>query len=132
METSSLTVVAVVVTRNPGPSFEDTLASLAAQDIGSLPILVLDDGSLEPVTNRVAQIVPSAFVRRFDRPIGFAAAANESLAMVQGAEYLLFYHDDVALAAGPTRRWSRRRSSRGTPTTACCRSAPTSTGSAQR
>ena len=78
VESMSLAVVAVVVTRNPGSSFEDTLASLAAQDVASLPILVLDDGSAEPVNNRVAQVVPSAFVRRFDAPIGFAAAANES------------------------------------------------------
>lgn len=103
METSPITVVAVVVTRNPGHSFEDTLASLAAQDNATLPILVLDDGSVEPVTARVALVIPSAFVRRFDKPIGFAAAANESLSMVQGAEYLLFCHDDVALAPDAVR-----------------------------
>ena len=103
METSPITVVAVVVTRNPGTSFEDTLASLAAQDLASLPILVLDDGSLEPVTTRVAQVVPSAFVRRFENPLGFATVANESLSMVQGAEFLLFCHDDVALAPDAVR-----------------------------
>lgn len=92
------TVVAVVVTRNPGPWFEDTLASIAAQDYPGISILVLDDGSTEAVTARVAAIVPSAFVRREAVPIGYGAAANLVLTMVQGAAYYLFCHDDVALA----------------------------------
>ena len=92
------TVVAVVVTRNPGPWFEDTLASIAAQDYPGISILVLDDGSDEPVTARVAGVVPSAFVRREATPIGYGAAANLVLTMVQGATYYLFCHDDVALA----------------------------------
>ncbi len=92
------TVVAVVVTRNPGPWFEDTLASVAAQDYPGISILVLDDGSSEAVTARVAGIVPSAFVRREVNPIGYGAAANLVLSMVQGATYYLFCHDDVALA----------------------------------
>ncbi len=92
------TVVAVVVTRNPGPWFEDTLASIAAQDYPGISILVLDDGSVEAVTARVAAIVPSAFVRRETLSIGYAAAANLVLSMVQGATYYLFCHDDVALA----------------------------------
>ena len=98
-----LNVVAVVVTRNPGPWFEDALASLATQDHPNLSILVLDDGSLEPVTARVAAVVPSAFVRRHDNVIGFGAAANQVLEMVQGASYYLFCHDDVALAPDAVR-----------------------------
>ena len=96
-------VVAVIVTRNPGPWFEDALASLATQDHPNLSILVLDDGSVEAVTARVAAVVPSAFVRRHDRAIGFSAAANQVLEMVQGAEYYLFCHDDVALAPDAVR-----------------------------
>ena len=92
------TVVAVVVTRNPGPWFEDTLASIAAQDYPGISILVLDDGSIEAVTTRVAGIVPSAFVRRESTAVGYGAAANLVLSMVQGATYYLFCHDDVALA----------------------------------
>jgi GT2 family glycosyltransferase len=92
------TVVAVVVTRNPGPWFEDTLASIAAQDYPGISILVLDDGSSATVTARVAGIVPSAFVRREATPIGYGAAANLVLSMVQGATFYLFCHDDVALA----------------------------------
>lgn len=98
-----LNVVAVVVTRNPGPWFEDALASLATQDHPNLSILVLDDGSLEPVTARVASVVPSAFVRRHEAVIGFGAAANQVLEMVQGASYYLFCHDDVALAPDAVR-----------------------------
>ena len=100
---SILNVVAVIVTRNPGPWFEDTLASLATQDHPNVSILVLDDGSIEPVTSRVAAVVPSAFVRRHDTPIGSGAAANQVLEMVQGAAYYLFCHDDVALAPDAVR-----------------------------
>ncbi len=92
------TVVAVLVTRNPGPWFEDALASLATQDFSGAQLLVIDDGSSVAVTTRVAGVVPSAFVRREERPIGYAAAANLVLTMVQGATYFLLCHDDVAFA----------------------------------
>ena len=38
-------VVAVVVTRNPGPWLEDTLAALGGQDYDDLTVLVVDCGS---------------------------------------------------------------------------------------
>ncbi len=90
--------VAVLVTRDPGPSFEDALASLAAQDHPAFSILVIDDGSVEPITARVAAIVPSAFVRRQDQPTGYGASANLVRTMVSGAGVFVFCHDDVALA----------------------------------
>lgn len=95
--------VAVLVTRDPAPSFDDALASLAAQDHPEFSILVIDDGSIEPVTERVAAIVPSAFVRRLDSPIGFGAAANLVRSMVAGAGFFIFCHDDVALAPDAVR-----------------------------
>ncbi len=96
-------VVAVVVTRNPGPSLDDTLASLIAQDHESLSILVIDDGSDESVFDRVAAVAPGAYVRRLERSIGYCAAANNVTEMVQGAAYYLFCHDDVALAPDAVR-----------------------------
>jgi GT2 family glycosyltransferase len=92
-------VVAVVVTRDAGPWLEETLAALAAQDYPSLSVLVLDNGSGEDPTPRIAAAMPNAFVRR--RPesspggSGFAAAANEALEAVVGAPFLCFCHDDV-------------------------------------
>ena len=97
METLAPAVVAVVVAHDPGPWFTDTLESLAAQDYPELSVLVLDAASTEPVAARVAGVLPSAFVRRFEENRGFGATANEVRAMVDGADYYLLCHDDVAL-----------------------------------
>jgi GT2 family glycosyltransferase len=91
-------VVAVLVTRNPGEWFEDTLLSLGAQDYPDLTVLVVDCSSDDDPTERVAAVLPRAFVRRVDTGKGgFATAANESLSLVEGAPFLLFCHDDVHL-----------------------------------
>ena len=44
METLAPPVVAVVVAHDPGPWFEETLASLDSQDYAELSVLVLDAG----------------------------------------------------------------------------------------
>jgi GT2 family glycosyltransferase len=90
-------VVAVVVTRNPGPWLEETLAGLAEQDYDDLTVLVVDCGSRDDPTSRVAAILPRAFVRRLGDDTGFPDAANEVLHTVEGATFLLLCHDDVAL-----------------------------------
>jgi GT2 family glycosyltransferase len=90
-------VVAVVVTRNPGPWLDDTLAGLASQDYDDLTVLVVDCGSHDDPTPRVAAVLPRAFVRRLDERAGFAAAANEALHVVEGATFLMLCHDDVVL-----------------------------------
>lgn len=102
-DAAAATVVAVVVTRNPDVALDDTLASLATQDHTSLSILVIDDGSDTAVFDRVAAVAPGAYVRRFDQPVGYGAAANVVGEMVQGAAYFLFCHDDVALAPDAVR-----------------------------
>jgi len=90
-------VVAVVVTRDPGPWFEETLSSLAAQRYGELSVLILVTGGDEDPTGRVREVLPEAFVRRLPDGLGFGAAANEILGMVEGASYFLLCHDDCAL-----------------------------------
>ncbi|HVB93352.1 MAG TPA: glycosyltransferase family 2 protein [Acidimicrobiales bacterium] len=97
METLAPPVVAVVVAHDPGPWFEETLASLAAQDYAELAVLVLDSGSTEDLTVRVAAVLPTAFVRRFEENRGFGSTVNEVRSMVDGADYFLLCHDDVAL-----------------------------------
>jgi len=96
METIAPPVVAVIVTRDPGEWFEDTLRAFGAQDYPELSILVLDAASTVDPTPRVAAVLPQAFVRRLPTNRGFAATANEALAMVEGASLLLLCHDDVA------------------------------------
>ncbi len=97
MEAVAPPVVAVVVTHDPGPWFEETLASLASQDYEELAVLVLDGASHEDLTARVAATLPTAYVRRFESNRGFGATVNEARSMVEGAAYFLFCHDDVAL-----------------------------------
>ncbi|HEX5586276.1 MAG TPA: glycosyltransferase family 2 protein, partial [Acidimicrobiia bacterium] len=87
----------MVVTRNPGPWLEDTLMGLAAQDYPDLTVLVVDCGSDEDPTARIAADLPGAFVRRLAGGCGFAVAANEALGSVEGATFLLMCHDDVVL-----------------------------------
>ncbi len=89
-------VVAVIVTRDPGPWFEEALCSFGAQDYPELSVLVLDAASAEDPTERVAAALPSAFVRRLEANRGFGASADEVRSMVDGAAYFLFCHDDVA------------------------------------
>jgi GT2 family glycosyltransferase len=90
-------VVAVVVTCDPGSWFEQVLASLAAQDYPNLSVLVVDAGSVGDPTERVAGVLPGAYVRRMNVRAGFGTAANEVLSLVEGASHLLICHDDVAL-----------------------------------
>ncbi len=92
-------VVAVMVTSNPGPFLEESLASLEGQDYPALTILVVDAGSRADVSARVAAAAPSAFVRRLDGRPGFPTAVNEVLAAADRATFLLVCHDDVVLDA---------------------------------
>jgi GT2 family glycosyltransferase len=89
-------VVAVLVTRDPGPWFEETLAALAAQDYEELSVLVMVSGGAEDPTDRVARMLPDAFVRRLGDDRGYGAATNEALGMVEGAAFFLLCHDDCA------------------------------------
>jgi GT2 family glycosyltransferase len=91
-------VVAVIVTCDPGPWFEEVLESVAAQDYPNLSVLVVDAGSATDPTPVVARVLPNAFVRKLGHRAGFGIAANEVLSTVEGASHYLFCHDDVALA----------------------------------
>ncbi len=98
MESLAPPVVAVIVAHDPGRWFEETLASFRAQSYEELSILVLDAASTGDLTERVAEVLPNAYVRRFGQNRGFGASANEVTSMVGGAAYYLICHDDVALA----------------------------------
>lgn len=89
-------VVAVVVAHDPGPWFEESLAALVAQDYPNLSVLVVDSASANDVTPRVAAVAPRAHVVRTAENLGFAAAVNRALGMVEGATHALVCHDDAA------------------------------------
>jgi GT2 family glycosyltransferase len=96
-------VVAVVVTHDPGPWFEETLRSLADQTYPELSVLVVDAGSADDPTDRIAEVLPDAHVHRTERQVGFGAAANEVQSLVEGAAFYAFCHDDVVLEADSIR-----------------------------
>ena len=99
MEDLAPPVVAVIVTSDPGPWLEETLQSFATQDYPELSVLVLDAGSVEDPTPRVAAVLPNAFVRRLADNRGFAASVDAVIGMVKGASHLLLCHDDIVLEA---------------------------------
>ncbi len=90
-------VIAVVVARDPGSWFEDTLRSLARQEYSELSVVVVDNGSADRLDDRVRVTLPDARVIRRESDHGFSAAANEARAFADDAPFLLFCHDDVVL-----------------------------------
>lgn len=101
-------VVAVMVVRDPGPSFEEALAALGDQDYPNLMVLVVDGGSGaemggDDVPTRIASVLPGAYLRTVPRSAGFAAAANEALEAIEGATFLLFCSDRVVAEPGALR-----------------------------
>jgi GT2 family glycosyltransferase len=91
-------VVAVVVVHEPGPWFDETLASLAAQDYPNLRFLFLDTGTDGDATSeRIQARIPYAFVRHIGSNPGFGVTVNEVLHLVEGDGGLfLVCHDDIA------------------------------------
>ncbi|CAN5599407.1 glycosyltransferase [soil metagenome] len=90
-------VVVVMVTHDPGPWFEETLETLAAQTYPDLSLLVIDTGSAQDQTERIHAIVPAAHVHQLDHDPGYGAAANLVSELVEGAAFYAFCHDDIAL-----------------------------------
>jgi len=90
-------VVVVMVAHDPGPWFEDALASGAAQDDPNAALLVIDCASVVDLEVRIASAAPDAHLKRLDENVGFGPAANEVLGAVEGAAFYLFCHDDVRL-----------------------------------
>ncbi len=100
-------VVAVVVVHRPGAWFDETLEAFALQDYPNLRMLflVVDDTIHETdadpdhqdVDARIQQRLPGSFVRSIGTNVGFGAAANEVLRLVEGDNgFFLICHDDVA------------------------------------
>lgn len=96
-------VVAVVVASNPGPWFDESLTALGNLNYPNLAVLVIDAASDENQLQRVAQSLPDAYVRRLKENPGYSAATNRSLRIINGADYLVLCHDDVAPDPGALR-----------------------------
>ena len=86
-------VVAVVVAEGDVPHLEACLGALAASDYPDLTVLVIAETEAD-LAPRVASVIPTAFVRSVEVR-GFAVGANDAIATVAGAPFLLFCHADV-------------------------------------
>ena len=71
-------VVAVVVTHEPGPWFDEVLRALATQDYPDLTVLVIDAGSEVDPTDRVGAACPAGFVRALTSKRGFRKGSHKS------------------------------------------------------
>ncbi len=103
MDSLAPSVVAVVASREPGPWFEQTLASLAAQDYEQLSILVLAGGQEDAVRASVAAHAPGAYVRMVEDYRGYGPTSNLAIEMVDGATFFLLCHDDCSIAPDAVR-----------------------------
>ncbi len=97
-------VVLVMVTHNADAWLDEALESLVDQTYANLSVLVIDAASDIDPTPRIARILPGAFVRRLEHNVGFGPTLNEVLELVEGASFLCFCHDDVALDPTAVRR----------------------------
>lgn len=96
METQAPAVMALVVTRDPGPWFEEALRCLANQDYPNLSIVVVDAASQVDPGDRVEAVLPDAEIWSLATNAGFGPSANLALQMVDRATHLVLCHDDVA------------------------------------
>lgn len=91
----------VVPTYNRPRELEQCLANLAALDDGPWPIVVVDDGSAEPLEHICAPHDNVTLVRQENA--GPAAARNRGAAEAEGHDLLLFIDDDCQ----PHSDWAR-------------------------
>ena len=96
-------VLAVVISHDPGEWFDETIESLATQDYARLDVLVIDTSGDPNLRRRVHAAIPSASILDATDTEGFSAAADAVLDADVDPAFLLFCHDDVALAADAVR-----------------------------
>jgi len=96
-------VVAVLVTTDPGPSFEAVAASIVNQDYPALTLLVVDAGSEFDLSSRVGLVAPAAITRRLSNATGIADAVNEALGAVEGASFYFLIDDETIFAPSALR-----------------------------
>lgn len=101
-------VVAVIVVHQPGDLFDETLASLAAQDYPNLTCVFLvaepDPADATDIGERIRGVLPAAYVQDLGANPGFGPAANHVVDLIEGDQgFFCFGHDDIALEPGAIR-----------------------------
>jgi glycosyltransferase involved in cell wall biosynthesis len=91
-------VSVVVPTRDGGELFGTTLASVIAQTMDDLELIVVDDGSTDVETARVIDAVRTdrrVRVVQHDRSMGEARSRNEAMEIAHGRYVAFLDHDDL-------------------------------------
>ena len=104
-DSSTPSVLAIVVTHNGREWLRDCLVGLNTQTYPLLDVLVVDDASLDSKVQPVLRRVAKRHLKRrrwgylrTPRPLGYGGAINWALSRVRtDADLLLFIHDDAAL-----------------------------------
>lgn len=89
-------VTVMIATRDRAPELSRTLRELRFQDYHPMEVLVIDDGSRDPMEPLVATEWPGATVIRHDKSAGQSLRRNEGFARARG-EYILHLDDDCHL-----------------------------------
>jgi GT2 family glycosyltransferase len=87
----------MIATRDRAPELRRTLELVRQQHYDSLEIVVIDDGSREPVEPVVRELFPQAVVVRHEDSQGQCQRRNEGFAVSKG-EFILQLDDDCCLA----------------------------------
>jgi glycosyltransferase involved in cell wall biosynthesis len=89
----TVTVSVVIPTHNFGRYIEESVASVLAQDVAGLEVIVVDDGSSDDTAERLARIRdPRLRTIRLEH-VGVGAARNHGLSVARG-RYLAFLDAD--------------------------------------
>jgi GT2 family glycosyltransferase len=100
MQTEVPTVLAVLVAHNGAAWLPRALRSLARQSHPRLGVLAVDNASTDDSADLLERALGARRVIRLDEDLGFAGSIRRVLEIpaARGADFLLFLHDDVALA----------------------------------
>ena len=96
MTAESQLVTIMIATRDRAPELVRTLREFRAQDYQSVEVLVIDDGSREPIEPLVMAEWPGATVIRHEQSGGQCLRRNEGFRRARG-EYILHLDDDCHL-----------------------------------
>jgi len=96
MERNLPLVTIIVVTLNNLNLLRNCLESLYVQDYGAIEIVVVDNGSDEDVSDKLAAEFPEVRMVRLDKNYGFAGGNNRGIETAQGKYVALINNDAVA------------------------------------